>query len=621
MFSSVHQNKKFVVGDDSQAFTKNKPSTKTKSPKVKSLTAKDRFNSKFPHINIDYYTNLTKALLTNFYPKTCPTCNVLLTKEVSTRENAILCPECNYHGSRTVGTSLHHLKVPLWTFSYILVEAVQRFPLGLSASEIQRKLCVSNNTGILLKRRLQVFLSEMIPSIKALMVEDICKSWKGRNLPESGDLSKIIKGKPVVHTDTLALFSATPSMRSNGHLARKKHTGQTASIYLSDRVAEQKGKYQIGSLIHTIAIKGKGIILTSVPDQKQTTLQPLFDFLPQNAPLCSDEGIPWMERYNRNFRSVNHSARSKDGKRNVWAKNRWSKNGISNQVSEGTQRSIKYSFLASYSYFKPESGQLYLNEFSALKAIRVYGVEELLRVSSHQKVHLSSKKTKELGKVETKYRIKPNSSIKHSDSKYLLKTVDSFKYIPPTPNGRIRRDFSNSRKRIDVKFRNLLEKNEFYELRQAHIDYLDFMIDGPKHRRLKEKYFNSLSYMLWNKVNHESESYVNSEEWKFLKDRKPLIRILSRWAKLGIAKVTKVKTKAFDEFELKVQKLIPILPDVLYTYDRSDFLNYKEQSKNIKVIMIPTQVGSKSKYGLTKKERDKLIRGCNGKFQNKKKRH
>ncbi|WP_425529205.1 transposase, partial [Leptospira stimsonii] len=376
----------------------NRSSSKNKSSKLKPLTAKDRFNSKFPHININYYTDLTKSLLSNFYPKTCPTCKVTLTKDVSTRENALLCPECNYHGSRTVGTPLHHLKVPLWTFSYILLEAIQRFPLGLSSAEIQRKLCVSNTTALLLKRRLQVFLSEMIPSVKALMVEDIKKAWKGKNLPESGDLSKFIEGKPVVHTDTLALFSAT--QRSNGYLARRKHNGQTASIYLTDKIAEKKGVYQIGSLINTIAIKGRGIILNSVPDQKQATLHPLFDFLPENTPLFADEGYPWMNRYNRNFRSINHSARAKDGKRSIWAKNRWSKYGINNQVSEGTQRSIKYSFLASYGYFKPENSQLYLNEFSALKAFRVYGFDELIRVYGKSKSKPRSLRLRKLGNVE-----------------------------------------------------------------------------------------------------------------------------------------------------------------------------------------------------------------------------
>ncbi|WP_232435209.1 hypothetical protein [Leptospira noguchii] len=67
------------------------------------------------------------------------------------------------------------------------------------------------------------------------------------------------------------MFSA--SQRANGYRKRFKHKGQTASIYLSDSVAEERGKYQIGTLCHTIAIKGGPVILSSVPDQKQKTLQ------------------------------------------------------------------------------------------------------------------------------------------------------------------------------------------------------------------------------------------------------------------------------------------------------------------------------------------------------------
>ncbi|WP_232380716.1 hypothetical protein [Leptospira ainlahdjerensis] len=182
------------------------------------------------------------------------------------------------------------------------------------------------------------------------MVKDLKKAWKGKKLPESGDLKDSIEGLPVVHTDTLALFSA--SQRANGYRKRFKHKGQTASIYLTDSVAEEKGKYQIGTLVHTLAIKGGPVILSSVPDQKQKTLQPLFDFLPEDVPLFADEGIPWMERYHKNFRSINHSKRAKDTKRNVWGRNRWSENGIHTQVAEGTRRSIKYSFLASYSYIR-----------------------------------------------------------------------------------------------------------------------------------------------------------------------------------------------------------------------------------------------------------------------------
>ncbi|WP_225913651.1 hypothetical protein [Leptospira yasudae] len=268
------------------------------------------------------------------------------------------------------------MKLPLWVFSYLLIESIELFPLGLSASAICRKLSVSKNTGTLLKRRLQIFCSDLIPLIKEEMVKDLKKSWKGKKLPESGDLKAFIENKPIVKTDTLALFSA--SQRANGYRKRFKHKGQTASIYLTDSVAEEKGKYQIGTLVHTLAIKGGPVIFSSVPDQKQKSLQPLFDFLPDDVPLFADEGIPWMERYNKNFRSINHSARAKDGKRNVWARNRWSRDGVHNQVSEGNQRIIKHSFLASYSYIRPENSILYLNEYSALKGIRVYGLERLV---------------------------------------------------------------------------------------------------------------------------------------------------------------------------------------------------------------------------------------------------
>ncbi|WP_235592139.1 hypothetical protein [Leptospira noguchii] len=288
----------------------------------------------------------------------------------------IRCPQCNYLESRTSGTFLEHLKLPLWVFSYLLIESIELFPLGLSASAICRKLSVSKNTGTLLKRRLQIFCSDLIPLIKEEMVKDLKKAWKGKKLPESGDLKPFIENNPVVHTDTLALFSA--SQRANGYRKRFKHKGQTASIYLTDSVAEQRGKYQIGTLCHTIAIKGGPVILSSVPDQKQKTLQPLFDFLPTDVPLFSDEGLPWMERYNVNFRQINHSLRSVDTKRNVWGKNRWSKDGIHSQVAEGNQRTIKYSFIASYSYIRPENSILYLNEYSALKGLRVYGLERLV---------------------------------------------------------------------------------------------------------------------------------------------------------------------------------------------------------------------------------------------------
>ncbi|MBP7738343.1 MAG: hypothetical protein KA369_20380 [Spirochaetes bacterium] len=297
------------------------------------------------------------------------------------------CPQCHYQGSRTAYTPLHHFKLPLWTFGYILTEAMQLHPQVLNTASIQRKLGVSSNSAILLKRRLQLFLSEFIPDIKALMVKDIDKefgdSFRFPKEPEI-DLSKQIEEKPVIYADTVALFSARE--RSNGYRKRYKHHGQTASIYLSDSVADKRGKYQIGTLVHTIGIKKGPVIFDSVPDQKQHTIKPLFDFLPANAPTFTDEGYPWLKRYNDNHRSVNHSARAKDKKRNVWARDRWSKNGVHNQVAEGNQRIIKHAFITGYSYIRPEFSQLYLDEYSALKGLRVYGFERILDLRGKKRV-------------------------------------------------------------------------------------------------------------------------------------------------------------------------------------------------------------------------------------------
>ena len=324
-----------------------------------SISPKDKFSRRFPHLNIDYYTTITKRLLSRMYPKFCPNCEVELTLEINCNEKKVLCPKCFYQGSRTAYTPLHHLKLPLWVFSYILIESIQLYPAVLSGQGIKRRIGVTSNTACFLKRRLQLFLSEFMPRIKELMKEDILKDFKDVKLPENMDLTADIAGKAIVHADTVALFSAT--QRSNGGMKRHKHTGQTASIYLTDEVAKEKGKYQIGTLTHTMGIKQGAVILDSIPDQKERTIKPLFDFLPKDAPVFTDDGYPWLKRYNQNHKAVNHSARAIDKKRNVWSRNRWSKDGVNNQVAEGFQRILKHSFISGYSYISPKYSQLYLN--------------------------------------------------------------------------------------------------------------------------------------------------------------------------------------------------------------------------------------------------------------------
>ncbi len=80
---------------------------------------------------------------------------------------------------------------------------------------------------------------------------------------------------PVVNADTLVLFSA--SQRANKGRKRHRHGGQTASIYLSDSL----GGKQIGSLVHTIAIKGGGVIYQYITDQPANSLgSQIGEFIP-----------------------------------------------------------------------------------------------------------------------------------------------------------------------------------------------------------------------------------------------------------------------------------------------------------------------------------------------------
>ena len=198
------------------------------------------------------------------------------------------------------------------------------------------------------------------------------------------DLTNIISGKSVPSIDTVALFSA--KARSNGFRARYKHTGQTSSIYLSDnvwrdkviKVGQDKAKYQIGTLAHSVALKGKGCIFTSIPNSKEEQITPLLDWLPNNTPIFGDNGFPYLVRTHKNFREVNHSKKAEDTRRNKFSKDRWSYKGINNQVSESMNRVLKYSFVISYSYVSPRYSQLYLQEFSALKSIRTYGLERVI---------------------------------------------------------------------------------------------------------------------------------------------------------------------------------------------------------------------------------------------------
>ena len=265
-------------------------------------------------------------------------------------------------------------------FGWALHESIARYPQVLSASEIERRLGISKNSALLLKRRLQLLASDQMEKIKSLMQQELTEKFpdsaagETRLPPTAGDqhVSTVLGDRPVPQADSCVLYSA--SQRANQGRKRHKHTGQTASIYLANKL----GGKQVGTLVHTLSWKGGPIIYDSIPNNQAQTLRPLLDkYIPKDVPVFTDEGYKFYYRINRNHRMVNHNRKSSDP-RYKWARNRWSINGVHNQVAEGNHRNLKYNFTAGYSYIRPEFSQLYLNEYAFWKSLKYYGWSKLI---------------------------------------------------------------------------------------------------------------------------------------------------------------------------------------------------------------------------------------------------
>jgi transposase-like protein len=547
-------------------------------------------------LNLEHYTEYTRSLLRRAYPRICPLCETEMLGEVAGREKAVRCTECHFQTSRTAYTPLHHLKLPLWTFGYILSEALQTFPQMISAAQIRRRLGVSHATSLLLKRRLQLFLSDLVPAIRELLAKEAAEAFSELKLPENKDVSKLVANKPVVHTDTLALFSAT--QRSNGGRSRWRHTGQTASIYLSDKVAEQRGKFQIGTLAHTVATKGGPLLLTSIRDQTQRSIQPALKFLPRETAIMSDEGTPWLSRYYPNHRAINHSARAKDKKRSKWARNRWSKNGVHNQVAEGNQRMVKMSFLAAYGYFRPEYSQLYLNEYSALKSIRAVGFDTLLSLAKRPFV----------ANVDDRYSEPDFGESTQPGADYLRRKIADMRYIPPTLDERKSIDHSDSRQQVRGKLREMLNMPEHFPAKQAHLDYLTSFAGLPKYRKQNEKKYTAAALAIWARLQRFDDriSYQIAEETG--QPHRLVLRILRKWAALGLIEAREIQTDHAERRKrIFARRLVTELPAFLYSWDLEEFRNQDQSEAGAAISREPNRYRRTNKHGMNRKQRAKYI--------------
>ncbi len=543
--------------------------------------------------------------MARFYPKQCPKCGGTDFKTITTREQELICakPGCKTHVSLTSYTPCHHMKLSLWVFGFLYREALLLHPQPLTSTHIQRKLGVGRSTATTLKRRLQIFCSDLIPAVKEIMVAEIRKDFDADyRLPHKDvDITAEIKGKSVVYSDTMALFSV--SKRANGHRSRHKHNGQTSSIYLTPEVAIEKGYAQVGTLVHTLTLKGRGLtIFTSVSNQRQETIEPILEFLPPNAPHMSDEGFPYFARLNENYRAINHSARALNGKRNVWARGRWSKNGITSQPSEGCHRIFK-TYMRAMSFVSCKFSQLEMNQFSANAALRSFGEGRIIAEIEALRARIGEC-GQEIGKLGV-------SGVRND--RYLQDRIEANFYIAPnSPLEQGQGNLSKTSKVIPKELKQLLKLNDYFECSQAVEDYYLYYFEKDSKRKQKENEFNAYALRLFKFLkNNETNSL------KMISNASSIpyfhcLRIVRIWNKLGIASVEQVQRPGQKSLNYIVKPIIPVMPSLLYTYDREDLDELNTLSQAIPIRELPPLKGRKQpKYGLTKEKRKAIIKEKN----------
>ncbi len=322
-------------------------------------------------INIVFAFKVFDFILQNLYSKPCR-CGSTSFTPVKGHLDKVRCKECHSQISRLSHTPFRNLRIPQWMMGWLIYESIVRHPAVLTAAEITRRLGVNEKTALLMKRRLQLMAHDMRPAFQSLIREELAEAFpQPYKLPPDGeDVRPAVAGKPVVHADTMALFSA--SLRANKGRKRHKHKGLTASIYLSDKL----GGRQVGTLAHVMGTEKGWVQIDSIPDLTANTVGPIIrKTIPRNAAIFTDEGYQWLYRVYPNHRMVNHSKKSKD-KRYKMARDRWCQNGVHNQVSEGINGSLKIA-MRGYRYFRPEHSNHYLMEWEFLRNLKYFGLDKI----------------------------------------------------------------------------------------------------------------------------------------------------------------------------------------------------------------------------------------------------
>ncbi|MCW7515502.1 transposase [Leptospira levettii] len=433
-----------------------------------------------------------------------------------------------------------------------------------------------------MKQRIQVFSSHQVEVLRKLYYNDLKETFKDVTLPkveEEKDIKKHLGKKlyrKIPHIDTCVLYSA--SQRSNLFRKRFRHGGLTASIYQSDSV----GGNQVGILVSTIATQNGCVFFDSVPDQKANTLGTLLrKTVPYESPLFSDEGYPWLWGIYKKHRSINHTAHSKE-KRYKFARNRWSKLSVHNQVAEGNQRLLKSAFSA-YNYVKPKNSQLYLNELSFIKSIKAIGMDRLVSAQRD-------------GFVPNVSRIYPRKN------SYLRDQISILEYKPLSLEERIKNKTASVLNHSNPNLGNIYGNAKLSKLisEMKRNDELWKNAEVKYYVKLKEKQYGSLAKRLWHQLlEQKKRKWINLN--LIIKSgglpKRRVLRIVRRWAELKIVSIEDFADYNTDRqgYDYLVKLNLDVLPNLLYQQSREEFENKtKKKHRFIKIKIRSKNYGKKS---------------------------
>ena len=537
-------------------------------------------------INTQYYQAVFDDILSCLYPTQCE-CGTRCDRPMPSRPYSVRCPSCLRQKSKLAHTPFRNLRIPQWMAGYAVEESYHRHPQVITASELSRRLEINYRTALLLKRRIQLLASEQLKRIYPLIRQELETAFpRPYKLPAEGnDVRPETIDRPVVHADTMVLFSA--SQRANKGRKRHRNRGLTSSIYLSERL----GGHQIGTLCHVMGTKQGWVLIDSVPDLRANTVGPIIrDRLPRNTAIFTDEAYTWLYRIYPNHRMVNHSKKSAD-RRFKYARDRWCQNGVHNQVSEGLNGSLKKAMRA-YSYFRPQYSTLYLNEWAFFKNLRYFGLERLAEnsLAAENPVVRRSRTGCLIESARDSAEGGNGPCGASADSIFRQKLpftrlLEPYFYRAERIPGASQRPHARSGS-ASPELERILKLAPFASLREAIQSCRAFWAASSlPYQRAKQRKYARLANHLWDRIQSRDWHYLSDLIAETRIDNRPLMRVLRRWADTGIIELRDLTPGPSKKhaIEYGFRRLLPgavPLPEILYRQNRKEFLEETEKWQN-----------------------------------------